>query len=318
VSKLPPDSHSEEGIPLEQDLALSGGDPDALYEDEMRNMRRDSDIDKLSHRMTLLFILIPCLLCAVLAFAYLDVRDKLNQMQSTGSKEVEALSENIVEKVTSLSAKYEALEKSLGQRLSILKDASFAVQDRLKKNENRLEQLAKSTVDKKRFEEANTARSSESAAALALLKKDMAKQQAAIAGLSEKLQKELDREANAITAFQSDLREQGERFADTAKIVEALQKKAVILELDMKLLSKEAIDKETWEKAKERSARLEKKANDLAEELAWLEKKLKVTRETKPTKETEASQPKGEKESKPVTSTGVPESGKIIEQEIKN
>ena len=64
MSNLPPDSDSEEGISLEDDLALSDSDqdPDRLYEEEMRNMRRDSDIDRLSHRMTLLFILIPCLL----------------------------------------------------------------------------------------------------------------------------------------------------------------------------------------------------------------------------------------------------------------
>ena len=62
MSNVPPDSDSVKGISLEQDLALSGPDPDSFYEEEMRNMRRVSDIDKLSHRMTLLFILIPYVL----------------------------------------------------------------------------------------------------------------------------------------------------------------------------------------------------------------------------------------------------------------
>jgi len=317
VNNLPPDSDSDEGIPLEQDLALSGGDPDALYEEEIRNMQRDSDIDKLSHRMTLLFILIPCLLCAVLAFAYLDVRDRLNQMQSTGSKEVEALSENVVEKVASLSEKYEALEKSLGQRLSILKDVSVAMQDALKESEKKIQELANSAVDKKTFEKAGKARSSEFTTALAALKENMAKQQGAIEGLSKKLQNELDREASAITAFESDLREQGERFAKTIIVIETLQKKALKLELDMKLLAEGTIDKKTWEKEKERTGRLEKKANDLAEEITWLEEKLKVTRERKPISQAETAGAKNEKTDMPATGTAASGAGKIIEQEIK-
>lgn len=309
MSNLPPDSDSEERISLEQDLALSGQDPDSLYEEEMRTMRRDSDIDKLSHRMTLLFVLIPCLLCAVFAYGYLDIRQRLNQVDTTGSKKVEALSEEIIEKVTSLSEKYDTLEKSFDERLSTLKDATAALQEALKENEKKMQQ---------RFEAASKARSSEFAGTLDALRKDSADQRAAIGSLSEKLQKELDREANAITAFQSDLREQGERFANTVDTVEALQKKALKLELGLKLLTEETIDKKTWERANERSDRLEKKVNDLAEELAWLEKKLNVTRENKSIKEAGESQPKGEKTSGPPTSTAIPESGKIIEQEIKD
>ncbi len=318
MSNLTPDSDSEERISLEQDLALSGQDADSFYEEEMRNMRRDSDIDRLSHRMTLLFILIPCFLCAIFAFAYLDIRNRLDQLDTSGSKKVEALSEDLIEKVTSLSEKYEVLEQSLGQRLSILKDVSITVQDNLKKNEARLEALANTTIDKKGFEEADKARSLEFATSLAALKKEIAKQQAAMDGLSETLRKELDREANAITAFQSDLREQSERFADTINAVEALQKKVLKLDLGLKLLSEETIDKKTWERAEGKGQQLEKKVNDLAEELAWLENKLNVIPEKKPTKDAGESQRKGEQVDGPPTNVTVPESGKIIEQEIKD
>jgi hypothetical protein len=294
---------------LEEDLAMTSDDPDAFYEDELRDQQRDTAIDRLSHRMTLLFILVPCLLCAVFAFAYMDMRGRLNQLQSSGSQKVEALSEDVIEKVSSLSKQYEKLDESFGKRLSILKDVSVAVQDDLKKSEKKLTALTSTTVDKKTFENAATA--------LASLKEDMAKQQAVIQGLSKKLQKELDREANAITAFQSDLREQGERFTETVSMIEALQQKALKSELNMRLLSEKTVDKDAWEKAKGKTAVLEKKTKDLAEELAWLAKQLNLSREKKTTLGTESPQSKEENADEPVSSTIMPESGKIEEQDIK-
>jgi hypothetical protein len=294
---------------LEEDLAMTEDDSDAFYEDELRGQERDADIDRLRHRMTLLFILIPCLLCAVFAFAYMDMRNRLNQLYSSGSQKVEALSEDIVQKVSSLSQHFEKLEESFGKRLSILKDVSVALQDDLKKSESKLNALASATIDKKTFDNAT--------ADLASLKESLAKQEAAIRGLSKKLQKELDQEANAITAFQSDLRVQGERFTETVGMIEDLQQKALKLELKTRLLSEKMVDKDAWEEANGKRALLEKKIKDLAEELAWLTKQLNLSRENKAVSGTGSSQPKKEKTEEPVSITIVPESGKIEEQDIK-
>lgn len=309
MSNLPPDIDSEDRISLEEDLAMTEDDSDAFYEDELRDQQRDADIDRLRHRMTLLFILIPCLLCAVFAFAYMDMRSRLNQLYSSGSQKVEALSEDVVQKVSSLSQHFEKLEESFGKRLSILKDVSVALQDDLKKSESKLNALASATIDKKTFDNATTG--------MASLKDSLAKQEVAIRGLSKKLQKELDQEANAITAFQSDLRVQGERFTETVSMIEDLQQKALKLELKTRLLSEKMVDKDAWEEANGKRVLLEKKTKDLAEELAWLTKQLNLSRENKAVSGTEPSQPKKEKTEEPVSSTIVPESGKIEEQEIK-
>ncbi len=55
MSNLPPDIDSEDRISLEEDLAMTEDDSDAFYEDELRGQQRDADIDRLRHRMTLLF-----------------------------------------------------------------------------------------------------------------------------------------------------------------------------------------------------------------------------------------------------------------------
>ena len=309
MSKLPPDIDREDRIPLEKDLAMAEDDPDALYEDELWDQQRDSDINKLSHRMTLLFILIPCLLCAVFAFAYMDLRGRLNQLHSSGSQRVEALSEDLVAKVGSLSQQYEKLDGMFEKRLSIQKDVLVAVQDNLKKNEKKLNALTLATVDKKTFKKA--------ASTLEGLKEDMTKQQAVIKGLSKKLQKELDREANAITAFQSDLREQGERFAAAVSMIEALQQKALKLELKMRLLSEKTVSKDAWEKAMKKTAMVESQTQDLAEDFAWLTKQLNLSRKDKQKSGTDSPQRQEKKAEESVSSKTAPESGKIEEQDIK-
>jgi hypothetical protein len=99
-------------MPLEKDIQIDGQHPDSFYDDELRDSRRDSDIHRLSRRVTILFILIPCLLCAILVLAYLDVRERLSQFQTAGSREVQTLSEDVLNKAASLSDQYVKLEKT--------------------------------------------------------------------------------------------------------------------------------------------------------------------------------------------------------------
>ena len=101
MTNIPTDMDSEDKISLEEDLAMAAKHPDSFYDNERKDLQRNSDLQRLSHRMTMLFIVIPCLLCAVFGFAYMDMRGELLQLQSTGSEEVQALSDDVVSKVAS-------------------------------------------------------------------------------------------------------------------------------------------------------------------------------------------------------------------------
>jgi septal ring factor EnvC (AmiA/AmiB activator) len=296
---------------LEEDLAMAGKDPDSFYNDEMRDLQRDSDIHRLSHRMVLLFIIIPSILCAVFGFAYMDIRGKLLQLQSTGSEEVQALSDDVVNKVAALSEQYKKLEESLGESLSTLKKSSASMQDALKKNQQRITKITTSKADKKALEKAEKKRSAEIAATSSALKKNISEQKAAVKTLTAKLNKALDDEANAITAFQSDVREQREQIAETVRMIEALQNKGLKHELDLRLLSEGKIDKQEWEDFRKseskRVAHIEKMTKSLSEDISWLEKRLKMTREKAKVNEA--------KSGKPIPT--LPDSGQIVEQEIK-
>lgn len=305
VNGYPSDSDAEDQISLEKDLALSGEDPDAFYNEEMKTLQRDADIQKLSHRMTLLFILIPCLLAAVFGFAYVDLQNRLSQMKSVGSKQVRELSDDYTGRVTSLALKLEKLEKSLAQKMSILKDSLVATQAGMKKNQKRFKALADTKIDKEDYKKAATANS----AALTALKEGMAEQKESVLGLSKKLANELDEEANVITTLQSDLREQGERLAETASLIEMLQKKALNLELDVKALADKTIERGAWKDVRQKDqatmTALQEKLKGLAEEISWLENKLNIKRKSKPTGPVGTAQPKP-----------TPDKDKIIEQDI--
>ncbi|MBW2109550.1 MAG: hypothetical protein JRI36_12930 [Deltaproteobacteria bacterium] len=318
MKTLPPDSDIDQDIPLEEDLALDTGDADTFYKEEMRDLQQNAELQKLSHRTTLLFILIPCLLAAVFGFAYMDVRNRLNRMQSASTEEVRRLSADLQKRVATLSEDFKKLETSMGERLSILKDASVAMQERVKANQRRIKALGVASVDKKVFEKAAADRSKE----LAELKAKLAEQQSSVQGLSQKLLKEIDEEANVITAMQSDLREQAERLAANSAAIEVVQQKVLKLELRTKALSEQTIDKADWEALKEnehkKMAALEARIKDLDNEVSWLEKKLKLTRE-RPAKASEKSpQTPVQKETSVSKSGTAGAPDRIIEQEIKD
>ena len=52
--------------------------------------------------MTLSFV-IPSLLCAVLVFAYIDLRSRLNEVQTSGVQEVRALTQDVVARVDAVA-----------------------------------------------------------------------------------------------------------------------------------------------------------------------------------------------------------------------
>jgi hypothetical protein len=270
VNKQPPDSHLEDKISLEEDF-------DAFYEEQMRNWDRESNIHRLSHPLTLLFVLIPCLFVAVIAFVYMDVRKRLTQMENMDPKNMGPLSPGIMERETSLSQKIEAMEKSFAQRLSILENASMAMEKKMQ-TQQATNLLANVKWDKATSKVSDGASATELADMKATLEAKGAQQQAAIEKLSKRLQKELHRQANAIKAFKDDLKEQGERLKKASTMIETLQKKALKLELDMKLLSEEIVTKQALEKTMKRTVDLERKANVLVEELLRLENELKLRR----------------------------------------
>jgi hypothetical protein len=307
VNQFPTDNNGEDDMPLEKDIQIDGQHPDSFYDDELRDSRRDSDIHRLSRRVTILFILIPCLLCAILVLAYLDVRERLSQFQTAGSREVQTLSEDVLNKAASLSDQYVKLEKR-----------SAGIQERVEKIEGDIKKLNTSKVDKNALDMANKKRSEEVAKTFAALQKDVAEQKASLDALAKDLNQRLD---EALTPLRTDLQTQKKEMAKAIQVTKNIQNKGEEQESAIRRLSEGKVDKEALKSLLEndrvRMALLEKKIKSLVEEVLWLENRLKLTGKMGETLEAPSPKPDEPPVAGTTGTSPPPEAGKIIEQEIR-
>ena len=82
-----------------------------IYQEEAKDRR----VEKLSHRVTIITILIPVLIGVVFYIAYRDITGRVSQSQDTGAMEIQNLSSQLEENFVKLSEKYGELEAALTQ-----------------------------------------------------------------------------------------------------------------------------------------------------------------------------------------------------------
>jgi hypothetical protein len=106
-------------------------------------------IEKLSHRVTLISILIPVLIVVVLVIAYLDIKKRVIQTEDTGQMTAESLSKDVESRFETLAKAQRLLEENLA-RLKDQSDQSVAkVQVNLKKLDDRLKSSNRKMISRK-------------------------------------------------------------------------------------------------------------------------------------------------------------------------
>ncbi|MGD9366643.1 MAG: hypothetical protein PVH87_13170 [Desulfobacteraceae bacterium] len=116
--------------------------PIPAHVDELR-------IEKLSHRVTLISILIPVLIVVVLVIAYMDMKKRVTQTEDTGQMTAESLSKDVESRFETLAKAQRLLEENLA-RLKDQTDQSVAkVQVNLKKLDDRLKSSNRKMVSRK-------------------------------------------------------------------------------------------------------------------------------------------------------------------------
>ena len=118
--------------------------PDALYMADAENLR----IEKLSTRITLVAILIPCLLVIVLVIAYLDIKNRVINTQNTGSMGVQNLSKDLESRFSSLSLKQAKIEEQLASLSNAMETATAGLQVNLKKATSARKALGDAKADR--------------------------------------------------------------------------------------------------------------------------------------------------------------------------
>lgn len=277
MSRFPTDEDLSDPSLLDREIKIDGERPDATGQD----LERSSDVHRLNHRITLFSILIPCVLCGVLLFAYFDIRQRLAQIQTSGSSEVLALSGDLADKIVSLSEQYNTIEKSLADR------------------------LAGSMANKKALEKAIAKHSGKVKSTFSVLRKDMDHLEKA----AEEQRIQFDKVASSFDTLRDDLLKQKKEMAGANKAIDAMQDKGRELESVVKDVSEGKVEK------KELQSLLKKERASYQQTMAVLKKQMaslrdEVSRFKKRVEAVGKTNTAGDKD----TSSLAP--GQIIEQEI--
>jgi len=116
---------------------------DSLFQEEMKDLR----VEKLSQRLTVITILIPCLIGVILFIAYRDLTGRVIKSEYSGSKEVANLSKALEEKFNSLSTQDKEIQGAVAQKISALETASASLNENLKKLSDRVSETEKNVLN---------------------------------------------------------------------------------------------------------------------------------------------------------------------------
>ncbi|MEN8211860.1 MAG: hypothetical protein ABFR31_09090 [Thermodesulfobacteriota bacterium] len=138
--------------PDKQDFDSGDEATELIYHQDINSLK----IDKLSNRITIISIIIPCIIGAILVFAYLDMKERMAGADLTKKNQFEKISQQLEEKLNALDVKTEKnrfnfdnklpeLEKKYtsleGQiaKLSTLKADNKSMKSHFSKIENRID-----------------------------------------------------------------------------------------------------------------------------------------------------------------------------------
>jgi uncharacterized coiled-coil DUF342 family protein len=227
-------------------------DPEAFYREEIKDLR----VEKLSHRITLLAILLPCLIAVAIFFAYRDLTGRVDYSEDTGSLEVQSLSrklEDISKKFndklitfsTTLSTQDKNFDTTISGKLAAININLDALNKNLKSlnanlNQTRstVKKLAASKADKKSqdaaFAKVHAALKplKKELQSLAALRQELKTVSAGIKSLESKLNQKLAEVATAVEQSRDEKRKADKDYAQ--------------LQTSITRLSDDKIDKDTF------------------------------------------------------------------------
>jgi DNA repair exonuclease SbcCD ATPase subunit len=141
---------------------------DEFYQEEMKDLR----VEKLSQRLTILSILLPCLVAVAIYFGYRDLTGRMHRGRDSESQEIqnlsdqmETLSKKFNEKLVAFSTTLSTQEQNLGSSISGklntinshidgLNQKLNSINENLKQTKSAIKRLDESKADKKNYQAA--------------------------------------------------------------------------------------------------------------------------------------------------------------------
>ncbi len=123
-------------LPVQDDSSI----PTSDYHREINTLR----IEKLSNRVTIISVMIPVLIIAILAFAYIDMKERVLDVDETKKSQMDLVARQLEEKVNALDIRIAKNRFDLEQQLPKLSQNGQAL-------ENQMAKLQASKADAKKF-----------------------------------------------------------------------------------------------------------------------------------------------------------------------
>ena len=117
----------------EDDLKNSDSQVSALIHQEEINTLK---IDKLSNRITIISIIIPCIIGAILVFGYLDMKERVFDVDVTKQSQVDKISQLLEEKLNALDVKIAKNRFALENKLPEFEKKSILLEGQIGKLES--------------------------------------------------------------------------------------------------------------------------------------------------------------------------------------
>jgi chromosome segregation ATPase len=231
--------------------------PDSLYVADAENLR----IEKLSTRITLVAVLIPCLLVIVLAIAYLDIKNRVINTQNTGSMGVQNLSKDLESRFSSLSLKQAKIEEELSKTSQTLETATAALQVNLKKSTAEMKRM----IDAKPDRSALAAVEKKTDAGIAALRKEVSDLDAALSKFDEELSGQIQIMADGLKQDQGRMDEIESKANQLES--EKISKSSMELALGLERLALQEMVKERIRELQQKLAAMDKRIAELHQRL---------------------------------------------------
>jgi chromosome segregation ATPase len=87
----------------------------AMYREELNDLR----IEKLGNRITIISVILPCLIGAVIFFAYMDMQERMASVHDTGQTEVQEVAEDLGAKLNAMTVDLAGVQHKLATRLPV-------------------------------------------------------------------------------------------------------------------------------------------------------------------------------------------------------
>ena len=203
-------------------MRMDNGGTESLFAEERSDLR----LEKLTQKVTIISILLPVLIGAVLVISYLDIKSRVSTVKDTGESGVQSLSQNLESRFSSLSVKFAALEEAFAVKSEQMDKSRLDLQKRVSEAEKSVRWLSKIKAGKKTFDE----KSADLDTRLEALKADLLTLDANLSSLDQSVKQELvglvalvEKSGNTLLGFQSQVAEKVDR-AEAEKLIEKEKK----------------------------------------------------------------------------------------------